>query len=110
MRVHGGTAPLSAAVEAGKDYGVEADAEGDKLAFAAELAEMFKRPLMSLGSAVRQHFFCEKLARVRCGPRRKGLIRRSNFTGHGARRIFLGLDGKKRIPVGAVEEINETLL
>src|SRR5260370_36225258 len=49
LRVHGGAAPFRAAIEARKNHGIFSDAEGNKLALAAQFLEIFERPLTGLG-------------------------------------------------------------
>src|SRR5271165_1052531 len=56
------SAPFRSAVEAGKDDGLSAHAERNKLAFAAEGVELLHSPRMRLGSAIGEHIFGEKLA------------------------------------------------
>src|SRR5205823_3692225 len=65
LGIESAAAPLSAAIEAGKDNCVLADAERNKLGRTAEFAEALKRPLVRLGRAVREHVLGEALARER---------------------------------------------
>src|SRR6266576_2951697 len=51
FRIDGRTAPVRAAVEARKNYGVFSDAEGNELTFATEFLEIVQCPLMNFRRA-----------------------------------------------------------
>ena len=80
------------------------------MSLAAEFAELFERPLMRFGSAVGQQVFGKELPRKRRGASRERLRGGRTFAGHGAARIFANIDREKGLAVGAIEEINQTLL
>src|ERR1700733_3495545 len=110
LRIGGWTTPFRAAVESGEDDGVFADAEGNELAFAAEGAELFERPLMDFGSAISEEIVGEELTREWCRLRRQALLFRGDFSGNVAGRVVAAIEGEKRIAVGAIEEKYESLL
>src|SRR6266446_980196 len=110
VRIHGGAAPFGATVEPRKYYRIDPDAEGNELPITAEFLELFQRPPMHCGSAGSQKILVEKLARKGGGPGRKRLLGSGHFAGHGARRVLARLDREKRFSVGAIKQINESLL
>ena len=108
--IHRGAAPLRAAVEARKNDRVDCNGKRNKLSFAAKFLELFERPPMNFRSAVGEHLFRKKLACEGRGARRKWLRGRRAFARNSAARILANVDGEKRLPREAVEEINKTLL
>src|SRR5262249_41902335 len=84
--------------------------ERKKLALASRGFEARQRVGVNLRSAIAEHVFGEKLARVRGWLRRKRLFGGCFFSGDSAGRIFLVFDWEKRLAGGAIEEDDETVL
>src|SRR5260221_8795917 len=110
LRIKCRPTPFRAAIESRKNNGVFPHAEWNELPFAAEVTELLNRPLMHFRSAIGQQVFRQKLTRKRRRLGGKRLLVCGNLSGNIAWRIFMVLDGKQRRAVGAVEEIDKSLL
>src|ERR1700679_2872242 len=80
-RIEGWTAPLGSAIEAGHHHRIPINGNWNELAFAADVAELLKRPLVSSGSTVGESVLRDKLEGKGSGLRGKGLLDGCSLTG-----------------------------
>src|SRR5689334_10854169 len=106
LRVERGTAPLRAAVKAGKEDRLLPDPEGRKRLTSIKRPKTLYRPAVCLWGACGQHLFRQHLPGKWggfCGQR-LGLGR--HLAGHVAGRILQIFDGEERLSALAVKDVH----
>src|ERR1700683_1663169 len=86
------------------------DADRNELAIAAIRLELLQGPCVRFGCAISQQILGEALPGKGLWRERQGLSRRGYLSGDLAGRIAGLLDGKERIAIRPVEEVDESLL